>query len=129
MRARSTIKPEPAPISGVDVRLTGPTGTRPGVSLRAVEPGRFQAETPSLGSGAWRAVVAVRRDGLPDAVTSVRWSAASTSDAIGPFERVTTVLAALLLAVVACLVGVAVVRRTRPAGWISLIEEQPGRQP
>ena len=129
VRARSTIKPEPAPISGVDVRLDGPTGTRPALSLTAVEPGWYQAETPSLGSGAWRAVVAVRRDGLPDAVTSVRWTTASPSDAIRPFERVTTVLAAMLLAFVACLVGVAVSRRPRPAGWVAVMEEQPGRQP
>ena len=129
VRARSTIKPEPAPISSVDVRLTDPTGTRRGLVLTAVEPGWYQAETPSLGSGAWRAVVAVRRDGLPDAVTSVRWTAVSTSDAIRPLERATTILSALLLAFVACLVGVVAVRRTRPASWIPVIEEQPGRQP
>ncbi len=128
VRARSTIKPEPAPITGVDVRLTGPTGTRSGLAFKAVEPGRYEAETASLGSGAWQAVVAVRRDGLPDAVTRVGWTAASTSDAIRPFEAVTTALAALLLAAVAGVLAVLLVRRTRPAGWIPVVDEEPGRQ-
>jgi hypothetical protein len=128
VRARSTIRPEPAPITGVDVRLKGPTGIRSGLSFRAVEPGRYEAATPSLGSGAWQAVVAVRRDGLADAVTRVGWTATSTSEVIRPFEAVTTVLAALLLTAVAGVLGVLLVRRARPAGWIPIVDEEPGRQ-
>ncbi len=128
VRARSTIKPAPAPIKGVGVRLAGPTGTRSGLVFKAVEPGRYEAETASLGSGAWHAVVAVRRDGLPDAVTRVGWTTASTSEAIRPFEAVTTALAALLLAVIAGVLAVLLVRRKRPAGWIPVVGEEPGRQ-
>ena len=129
VRVRSTIKPAPAPVSGVGVSLTGPTGARPGVSLTPVEPGWYQAETPSLASGEWRAVVAVRREGVPDAVTRTGWTAASTTDAVRPLERVATVLAAVLLAVLVGLISIVVVRRERPRRRIPVMKEQPGRQP
>ncbi len=129
VQAHSTVKPERGPIRGVDVRLAGPTGTRADISLEEIEPGRYEAETSTLTSGAWQASVAVQRDGRPDAVTHADWTvAAAAPEDVSPFESVTTTLAVLLLAAVAGAVSFARVRRQRPAGWAPRVDKESGRQ-
>ena len=64
VRARSTIKPEPAPIAGVDVRLTGPTGT----AIGALVQGRRARPLRSRDSPAWASARGTPRS--PCAVTA-----------------------------------------------------------
>ena len=58
LRMRSTIQPEPAPVDWIEVRLEGPGGDLPPVSLDAVEEGRYEASTARLSSGDWQGTVA-----------------------------------------------------------------------
>ncbi|MBC7442049.1 MAG: copper resistance protein CopC [Ramlibacter sp.] len=114
VRARSIVKLEAEPVSGVTVTLTGPTGTTDDVILERIEPGRFETETAEPTPGDWNATVALGRYGLPTAVTQVGWTASAASPADArPLEVVTSVLAVLLLA---ALLGVLVfARRGDPA--------------
>lgn len=97
VRLRSTLKPEPAPVSAVEVLLEGPGGATRAV-LDPVEPGRYEAETTAPTPGAWTAVVAVQRGDLPITVTQVAWTVAEPApDRAGPLELATTGLALLLL--------------------------------
>ena len=130
VRTHSTVKPEPAPVSRIKVRLAGPAGTTSELSLRKIEPGRYEAETSALVSGAWQASVAVQRDGLPDAVTTADWTVdAASAEDVHPLESITTTLTVLLLAAAVGAVAMARVRRERPPGWIPRVDKEPGRQP
>jgi copper transport protein len=125
--ARSTVKPEPAPISGIDVILVAPSGTTSGVPLSPVEPDRYEAEVARLTPGAWQASVAVHRGDLPDAVTQADWTVVATSPQKAlPLEVVTTILAVLLLAGLAGVVRFA--RRHRERSMVSnpLVDERTG---
>ena len=127
VRARSTVKPEPAPISGIDVLLAGPTGATTDVPLSPIEPGRYEAELPRLAPGAWQASVAVHRGDLPDAVARTDWTidAATPQNAL-PLEVATTVLAVLLLAGLAGILSFARRHRERPAVPNPLVDERTG---
>ncbi|WP_346386914.1 copper resistance protein CopC [Nocardioides sp.] len=111
VRTRSTVKPEPGPITGVKVVLAGPTGTTSDLSLEPVEPGRYEAETTTPGPGTWSATVAVQRTGVPEAVTQIRWTVrADVPERRRPLEVRTTALAVVMLT---GLVGVIVLVRRR----------------
>ena len=106
VRARSTVKLAPTPVSGVSVLLAGPTGTTTNVSLERIEPGRYEAETAKPTTGTWKASVALQRVGLPIAVTQVRWTATPASpEGARPLEVATTGLAVLLLTALLGAVG------------------------
>ncbi len=127
VRARSTVKPERGPISGVDVLLDGPGGTSTPVSLDPVEPGRYEAEIATPDPGAWTASVAVQRAGQPDAVTKVAWTVASRArEGVRPLEAVTTGLAALLLAGLVAAVGLLRLRPDRVPTAIPPVRERTG---
>jgi copper transport protein len=112
VRARSTVKPEPAPIDGVAVHLVGADGSGEDVSLTAVEPGRYEAETAKLDPGPWRVEVDVHRGDLTDTVAAVDWSVpAPDRDAVRPFEAAMSTLAALVLALA---IGTLLMLRRRP---------------
>jgi copper transport protein len=129
VRTHSTIKPPPAPITGVTVRLAGPAGSRPGLLLGKVEPDRYEADTSALASGPWHASVAVRRNGINDAILRADWTvAAPAGEAVGPLESTTTALAVLLLAAAAAAVSFARLRRFRRARWIPSVDKQSGRR-
>jgi copper transport protein len=129
VRTREIVRPPPAPIAGVDVQLTGPAGTRPGLSLAEVEPGRYEADASALASGSWQASVAVQRDGLPDAVLRAGWSVPAAAGAdVGRLESTTTALAALLRAAAAAAASFARLRRHRRTRWIPSVDKQPGRR-
>lgn len=99
VRVRATVLPEPAPVGGVDVVLSGPRGAQNEIPLRPVEEGLFEAESTAPTPGAWTATVSVHRAGLSDAVTQATWKAAGrASAAASPLEPVGTGLAVLLLA-------------------------------
>lgn len=112
-RVRSTVQPEPAPVQGVDVRLSGPGGVVVPVALERVEDGRFEASTTALSPGAWSGEVAVHRAGLRDAVLASTWRVQSTVEAADSgFRRACSLAGWLLLA----LVGGLVVRARRHPG-------------
>jgi copper transport protein len=99
VRARSVVKLEQTPITGVSATLVESTGRRD-VRFERIEPGRYEAETSQLTPGTWTASVTLHRDGLPVAVARFEGTVvAEGSESVGALEIVTTVLAVLLLAV------------------------------
>lgn len=114
VRTRSTVRPEPGPVTGVGVALSGPDGETAHVQLERIEADRYEAGTTELAPGAWTASIAVERAGVPLAVTTATWrvAPAAVTDA-GPMENITSVLALLAL-LAAAVVGVAR-HRVRPA--------------
>jgi copper transport protein len=129
VRARSTVKLAPAPVSGVSVLLTGPTGTTTNVSLDRIEPGRYEAETGKPTPGTWKASLALQRDGLPIAVTQVRWTAAPASpEGVSPLEVATTGLALLLLTAMLGAVGFTRRRKEKAVRPTSLVPERTVRE-
>ena len=123
VRVRSTVKPEPAPVSAVEVLLEGPGGTTR-AALDPVEPGRYEADTAAPVPGTWTASVAVQRGDLPIAVTQTRWTVARPApDRPDAPELVTTALAVLLLVGTAA----AVLRtRRRAEGAASSVDQLVG---
>jgi uncharacterized membrane protein len=114
VRARSTVKPEPEPIDGVEVFLDGPGGVLGPIPLEPVEPGRYEAPTVSLTAGTWLTTVAVHRGGLPAAVARVDWKVPNTAtERATPLEWVTSIVAALLLASTIGALGL-LARKRRP---------------
>ncbi len=129
VRLTSTVKPEPAPVTGVVVTLNGPSGFVDRVVLDLVEPGRYEAETRRPATGRWLASVAVQREGLADAVTQAPWTvAASGAEVIRPLEVVTTAFALLLLLITTAVIAVAATRRRRvpPEEPARLVAERAG---
>ncbi len=117
VRMRAVQRPQPAPVTGIDVALAGPGRDVRTVSLAATEPGRYEAATAAPAPGRATAVVAVHRRGLVDVTTSSGWTVPRTSqERAGPFVRAMDVLAGLvLLALLASLAFVVRHRRgTRP---------------
>jgi copper transport protein len=113
VRVRPTTLPQPAPVAGVDVLLSGPGGLADSVALDEVEPGRFEGDTGALGPGDWRGEVRVHRPGLPDAAASADWTVEpATRGDSGGLRTATTWLAALLLG--GLLLVVWRVQRARP---------------
>lgn len=124
VRARSIVKLEQAPISGVSVTLAGPTGSATGIPLERIEPGRYEAETAKPAPGAWEASVTLHRHGLPAAVTHVEWTVpAESSEGAGPLEVVTSGLAVLLLAAMLGAVGFTRRREENEVRPASLVPE------
>ena len=115
VRVRPTTLPQPAPVAGVDVLLSGPGGLADSVGLDEVEPGRFEGDSGALGAGDWRGEVQVHRPGLPDAAAVADWTVEpATRGDSGSLRTVTTWVAVLLLG--GLLLVVWRVRRQRPAG-------------
>jgi copper transport protein len=106
VRARSIVKLEQAPISEVSVTLADPSGATTDVLLERIDPGRYEAETAKPAPGAWKASVALQRDGLPAAVTEVGWTVSAASpEGASVLEILTSGLAVLLVAALLCAVG------------------------
>jgi copper transport protein len=114
VRANPTVRPQPGPIVGVDVLLVDPRDESTPVTLKAVDPGRYEAAVTAPGPGEWQAWVAVRRTSVPDAVATMTWVVRDPRrDPVTRLEVVTTTGAVLLTTgLVLVLVGV---RRRRPA--------------
>ncbi len=125
VRLRSITRPDPAPVTGVDVDLRGPNG-QVLVPLALTDPDRYEGTTVEPGPGTWTATVQVHRTNAADTVTSSSWTVApKAADHGGPFEVVTTVLAGLLLSLLAA--TLLVLRRRRHTGPM-LTAEEPGSE-
>jgi copper transport protein len=115
VRTRSLLRPDPGPVTAISLRLAGPGGMTRSPRLVEIEPGRYEGETASLGSGAWRARLTLARARYRPAVTQLEWAAAvARPDAMRRLEVVLTILAVLLLAALAAAFGVRGLRRRRP---------------
>lgn len=119
VRVSPTVRPQPGPVTGVDVLLVGPGRESRPATLRPVEPGRYETTVDAPATGRWTAWIAVQRPSVPDAVTQVGWAvAAGGRDPVRPLERVLTSTAVLLLG--AAGVGVLLVRRRTDRGRAAL---------
>lgn len=124
VRARSTVKLQPTPVSAVEVQLAGPGGKTTNVSLAPIEQGRYEAEITKPTPGAWNASLSMHREGRPVAVTQIRWTvAAAAPEGIRPLEVATTGIAVLLLSGMAGAVAFTRRREEEPAGSPSLVRE------
>ncbi|WP_024288503.1 copper resistance protein CopC [Cellulomonas sp. KRMCY2] len=114
VRTRSTVRPEPGPVTGVSVALAGSAGAATNVPLERIEAGRYEAGTAEPAPGAWTASITVERDGVPPAVTEATWTVVpAVATGAGRLEIVTSALALLVLLAT---VGAGVARRSeRPA--------------
>jgi len=114
VRTEAVVRPLPAPPSGVEVGLA-PAGT---VTLRPVEPGRWEGTAAVPASADWTAAVVVHRSGRPDSVVLVPWST-TAAGATTPLELVTSGLAVAMLLALATVVALR--RRPRatdsPSPW------------
>jgi hypothetical protein len=112
VRANPTVRPQPGPLVGVDVLLVDPDDRSTPVTLRAVDPGRYEAEVAAPRPGEWQAWVAVRRTSVPDAVATMTWEVPDTrSDPVSRLEVAATAGAALL--VIGLIGGLALIARQR----------------
>jgi hypothetical protein len=96
VRVRSTVKPEPGPVTGAEVVLTGRGTTSRSLPMTRVESGRYEVDTDARAPGRRAASVTLHRDGVVDAVARVRWRTAAP-EASSALEVTTTALALLLL--------------------------------
>ncbi|QNN51573.1 copper resistance protein CopC [Nocardioides mesophilus] len=113
VRLRAIVRPDPAPVTAVDVDLSGPTG-HVLVPLALTGPDRYEGTVAEPGAGTWTATVHMHRTNASDTVTSSSWTVEPRAAAHGgPFEVVSSALAALLLALLA-LTLLVLRRRSRP---------------
>lgn len=111
VRTRSTVRPEPGPVTAVVVTLTGPAGESTPVTLERIEADRYEAGAASPAPGGWAATIAVDRAGASPAVMDVTWEVAPAVTAgAGPVEIVTGALVLLAILALLATVGVAVAR-------------------
>ncbi len=98
VRTRATTKPEPGPITAVDVSLESSSTPVTTLLLTTIEAGRFETETARLTPGLSNVSVIIHRDGTPDAVARIAWETPVPVPAsAGPLELATTGIAALLV--------------------------------
>lgn len=126
VRLRSIVRPDPAPVTGVDVDLSGPDG-QVLVPLAVTDPNRYEGTTAEPGAGTWTATVQVHRTNAPDTVTSSSWTVQPKAADGGSFEVVTTALAALLLSLLAA--TLLVLRRRRRTEDAPVLDHVPDHIP
>jgi copper transport protein len=112
VRVNAVTRPQPGPVTSVDLLMTDPNGHSTTASTRRVQKGRFEATVPASPDPAFHVWVAVHRTGAPDAVADLEWSSVSTDEGPTGF-RIVTWSAAGLLALVSVVVGAQVIRRRR----------------
>ena len=116
VRTEAIVRPLRHPVAGVEVGIAPGQSTTPTtaegerITLRAAEPGRYEATTADAPGGDWTAQVVLHRSGAPDAVVLVPWSS-GPGDAPTPLELAASGLAAALLAGLATIVAVSMRRR------------------
>ncbi len=114
VRVSPTVRPQPGPLLGVDVLLVDPDDQSTPVTLRKEGAGRYEAQIEAPRPGEWQAWLAVRRDQVPDAVTTMTWVVTDPrSDPVTRLEAASTAGAVLLVAGLAVTL-VWVRRRRRP---------------
>ena len=112
VRLRSITRPDPAPVTGVDVDLRSGADHEL-VPLTLTDADRYEGTTVEPGPGTWTATVLVHRTNAADTVTSSSWTVDPKAGEGGTFEAVTTALAAMLLTLL--LATLLVLRRRRRA--------------
>lgn len=126
VRLRSIVRPDPAPVTGVDVDLSG-RGGHVLVPLAATDPGRYEGTTAEPGAGTWTAVVQVHRTNASDTVTTSSWTVQPRPAEGGLFEVVTTALGALLLSLLAA--TLLILRRRRRSEVAPVLDRVPEYAP
>jgi copper transport protein len=117
VRLRSVTRPDPAPVTGVDVDLDS-GGDHLRVPLALTDADRYEGTTAEPGPGTWTATVLVHRTGAADTVTSSSWTVDPKAGEGGAFQAVTTALAAALLALLlATMLLLRKRRRAEDAPW------------
>ncbi len=112
VRLRSITRPDPAPVTGVDVDLRS-GGDHVLVPLALTDADRYEGTTAEPGPGTWTATVLVHRTNAADTVTSTSWTVDPKAGEGGTFQAVTTAVAAMLLALL--LATLLLLRRRRRA--------------
>ena len=111
VRTSEVTRPQPGPVTGVDVLFVGPDERTSTVVLRQIEPGRFEGATDAPEPGTWEVWIAVRRPPAPDAIAQVEWRVLPTRELPSTtFERVGTTVGWLLMTL-AAIGGVLLLRR------------------
>ena len=74
VRTNAVTRPQPGPVTGVDVLLEDPRGSDTSATLTRIEPGRFEATVTAPPRGDVRVWLAVHRPSTQDAVAGLTWS-------------------------------------------------------
>lgn len=99
VRTNSLRRPEPGPITSVDLVVEGPGGRFDIVEALEIEAGRYEVEVGRLVHGRWDVEITVHRAGLPDTVAPFFWDVEDVDlDHPVALERALSALAAALLA-------------------------------
>ena len=123
VRIRSIVRPDPAPVTGVDVDLRSGSD-HVLVPLALSDADRYEGTTAEPGPGTWTATVLVHRTRAADTVTSSSWTVDPKAGEGGGFEAVTTAVAALLLALlVATLLLLRRRRSAEHAPWFDTVPD------
>lgn len=126
--ARSTLKPDPAPISAVGALLTAPNGTTANISLETIDPGLYQAKISKLDPGVWVVSVVLQRGAAAEATTQFEWSVPDSIPAgARPLEVATTAVAVLMLVAAAGAARFARNRKEDPAQSFTPVYERTER--
>lgn len=94
VRVNAVTRPQPGPVTGVDVLITDARGRSSSITTRRVEPGRYDATVPTPDSASYHVWVAVHRHSAPDAVAGLDWDPEASARVGGRFQVVLTSLAA-----------------------------------
>ncbi|WP_372735538.1 copper resistance CopC/CopD family protein [Nocardioides sp.] len=128
VRTRAVTRPEPGPVTGVEVLLAGPDRRGRTETLRQIETGRFEGTTAAPEPGEWEAWITIERRGAGTAAAYVTWSVAPPeARVIGGLERVSTLLALLITLGLAAVGATLVLRRIRRRP--GRCEPSPGEPP
>ncbi len=112
VRVNAVTRPQPGPVTSVDLLMTDASGHSTTTSTTRVQAGTFGATVPAPPDTNIHVWVTVHRAGASDAVADLEWTSASAD--VGPtgFRRLAW-SAAGLLALVGLLVGALALRRRR----------------
>jgi hypothetical protein len=115
VRIEPVIRPVAAVVTGVELGVTDPSAPATSASeadvvLRATEEGRYEGALPTAPDGDWQARLVLHRAWSEDSVLVVPWSS-GTADRTTGLERVTSMLALLLLGGMASVLALLVARR------------------
>ena len=111
VRTNAVTRPQPGPVTGVDVLLEDPRGSDTSATLTRIEPGRFEATVTAPPRGDVRVWLAVHRPSTQDAVAGLTWSGTPAAAGRTRLEPVTTPLS--VVGVLGALAGLVLLRRSR----------------
>ena len=116
VRVNAVTRPQPGPVTGVDVLVQAPGSPSTSATLTPIEPGRFETTVPAPAADQLHVWVSLHRPAVQDTVAGLDWSwkPPSTSGRT-QLEGITTPLAGLALIVGLVLLVVAGSRRREAA--------------